>query len=243
MVRAVLLDLDDTLFDHRYCARTALDAVRGCHECFAAFSAVEFERTHAQLLEELHIRVMAGELDLTAARRERFRRLFGTAGVTADDQLVGVAAVAYRERYVSAWRAVPGAAALLAALKTRARIGIVTNNLLQEQQEKMRFCGFAAHVDVLIVSETAGVSKPDPAIFLLALNRLGCSAADAVMVGDSWRIDVLGARAAGIRAIWLNRTGAPCPDVSAGVPEIRALEPVSEVLDLVFSGTEAAIPS
>jgi len=52
------------------------------------------------------------------------------------------------------------------------------------------------------------------------------------MVGDSWVADVLGARAAGIRPVWFNRQAAESPDRS--VAEIRALEPVETVVDLVL---------
>ena len=65
-----------------------------------------------------------------------------------------------------------------------------------------------------MVSEAVGVSKPDPAIFEHALRALGCDAADAVMVGDSWAADVEGARGAGIRPIWFNRAGRRAPAAS-----------------------------
>ena len=81
-------------------------------------------------------------------------------------------------------RSVPGgqasrrrrARSLLAALKPRVRIGIVSNNLLEEQQGKIRLCGFDPYVDALVVSEAVGVAKPDPAIFARALEELGCAA-------------------------------------------------------------------
>jgi putative hydrolase of the HAD superfamily len=234
MVRAVLFDLDDTLFDHRYGARAALQDLHAAHGCFASMPFDGFEREHSTVLEELHRRVVAGDLPLDVARRERFRRLFAQAGVAADDELVNRTAVAYRERYLATRRTIAGAAALLPLVRERARIGVVSNNLLQEQQEKMRHLELDRYVDALVVSEEAGISKPDPRIFAIALERLGCSAGDAVMVGDSWHMDVMGARAAGIRAIWFNRLGLPTPDPSAGVAEIRALEPAGPVLAAVF---------
>jgi putative hydrolase of the HAD superfamily len=87
-------------------------------------------------------------------------------------------------------------------------------------------------VDVLIASEEAGVSKPDPRIFEIALERLEATADRAVMVGDSWANDILGARAAGIRAVWFNPAGddAPEPDV----PVLRALTPVEPALRVVL---------
>jgi putative hydrolase of the HAD superfamily len=53
------------------------------------------------------------------------------------------------------------------------------------------------------------------------------------MVGDSWTADVLGAQAVGMRAIWLNRHGATCPDPTI-VTEIAALEPLDTVADLIL---------
>lgn len=234
IVRAVLFDLDDTLFDHYYCSRSALEAVQASHDCFAGMPFEALERAHAQLLEHLHTDVMVGRLPIDDARRERFRRLYDAAGLAADERLVNEAATAYRKAYIAARRAVAGAADLLPLVKTRARVGIVSNNLLDEQQEKLRQCALEPFVDALVVSEEIGVSKPDPAIFRVALERLGCGAEDAVMVGDSWAADVVGARATGIRAIWFNRHGLPSPDPCAGVEEIRALRPAEDVMRILF---------
>ena len=233
-VRAVLFDLDDTLFDHASGARTALARVHEMHACFRERPFDEFERAHAEYLEALHQRVVAGELDVDAARLERFRRLFSGAEIAADDRLLRETAAVYRESYLAARRPVVGALPLLEALRPRARIGVVSNNLLEEQQDKSRLCGFEPLLDALVVSEEAGVAKPDPAIFAIALERLGCDAADAVMVGDSWANDIRGARAAGVRSIWFNPAGRPMPEPLADVREIRALEPVEPVLALIF---------
>jgi putative hydrolase of the HAD superfamily len=234
MVRAVLFDLDDTLFDHHGCSRSALQGVHESHACFGNMPFDDLADAHRRLLEELHHDVMLGRIPLDEARRERFRRLFGVAGVDASVEQASAAAVTYRDRYKSARRAIEGAAALLPLVRARARVGIVSNNLLEEQQEKLRHCGLDRFVDALVVSEEAGVSKPDPLIFHIALERLACAAADAVMVGDSWPADVIGARAAGVRAIWFNRHGAPKPDGADDVAEIAALAPPDSLLRLVF---------
>jgi FMN phosphatase YigB (HAD superfamily) len=55
------------------------------------------------------------------------------------------------------------------------------------------------------------------------------------MIGDLWDVDILGAYRAGIRAIWLNRYGATCPDANIAT-EINSFEPVEMVLDLVLKG-------
>ena len=87
MTRAVLFDLDDTLFDHAGCARRALQAVQGREPALAAMTFDTLERTHAEFLEQLHTDVMRGRVPLAAARRERFRRLLAASGAAAPDDL------------------------------------------------------------------------------------------------------------------------------------------------------------
>jgi YjjG family noncanonical pyrimidine nucleotidase len=234
VVRAVLFDLDDTLFDHRHCARSALGALHAAHPAFQSHPFDDFERLHVRLLEELHRRVAVGELPLDVARQERFRRLFEAMGAAADDDTVAHAAATYRDGYRRLRQPVTGAAALLAAVSTHAAIGIVSNNLLEEQADKLRYCGLDRYVDVLVVSEETGISKPDPRIFDIALERLEVTADDAVMVGDSWTADVAGARAAGIRAIWFNPTRAPKPEPDDAVQELWSLEPVERVVPVIL---------
>jgi putative hydrolase of the HAD superfamily len=238
VLRAVLFDLDDTLFDHRICARTALTTLHEAYDAFRNRPFEEVERLHASLLEELHVRVTSGELPLEQARRERFRRLFTAVGVRPGDDVVAEAANTYLGGYRKIRRAVAGAAALLAAVKKRSQIGIVSNNLLEEQQGKLRHCGLDRFVDELVVSEETRVSKPDPRIFQIALDRLGRRANEAVMVGDSWAADVIGARAAGIRAIWFNPQYLPSPEPDAGVAELHSLEPVDRALATIFTDRE-----
>lgn len=231
-VRAVLFDLDDTLFDHSHCAGAALAGVRRMHPSFIAVDETEFERRHAEILEVLHLDVLAGKIDLDAARVERFRRLFRAAGHDADPELASRTARAYRDGYIAARRAVAGAEALLRGIRAYAPVVVVSNNLLFEQQQKLRECGLERYVDVLVVSEEVGVSKPHPRIFAVALERAGCRPDEAVMVGDSWVNDIEGARRAGIRAIWFSRAGTAPIDPSVEV--LTSLEPTARAIALIL---------
>jgi putative hydrolase of the HAD superfamily len=232
MIRAVLFDLDDTLFDHRRSARAALDAV---HRAFASHvDFVEFERHHAHYLEEMHLEVLAGRATLEDARRERFRRVFDALGVRLDPSEVHRAAAAYRDGYAGSRTAVAGAGELLAHLHGRTRIGIVTNNLLEEQQNKLNVCGLARYVDVLVASEDVGVSKPDPEIFRIALRRFAVGAEEAVMVGDSWPNDIVGASAAGIRAVWFNARHSETPPSPGPIVSITSLRPAAAVAAIIL---------
>lgn len=239
-VRAVLFDLDDTLLDHQHCNRVALMAVRQNHRCFGAKSVSEIERENLRLLNEFHDKFLRGVYTLDEARRERFRRLFRFCGeeVSSDDVILS-AVGCFRRAYLSVRRPVPGALALLRELKPRVKIGVVTNNLVSEQQDKLKVCGLEPFVDAVAISEEVGFIKPQPEIFRVALERLDCACEEAVMVGDLWEVDILGARAAGIRPVWLNRYETPCPEEGVAA-EITALEPLDEVLRLIFNHEETA---
>lgn len=75
--------------------------------------------------------------------------------------------------------------------------------------------GLGHHFDAVVDSWHLGVTKPDPAIFAHALERLQVDAAHALMVGDSMKADVGGAMAAGIRAVLIDPLDL---HVDAGVP-------------------------
>jgi putative hydrolase of the HAD superfamily len=232
VTRAVLFDLDDTLFDHRTSARAALAEVHRHHG--GAIEFARFEEQHSRHLEDLHAEVLAGRISIDDARRERFRRLFAAMGIAIDEAAIDHTASVYRAGYVNARRVVDGAAALLQAVRPHARIAIVSNNLLEEQRGKLQFCGLASLVDELVVSEEVGVSKPDPRIFAVALSRLGVDAGEAVMFGDSWAADIAGAARAGIRAVWFNPLRKPRPAGPRDVPEVFSLTPPDAVLPILL---------
>jgi HAD superfamily hydrolase (TIGR01549 family) len=232
MLKAVLFDLDDTLFDHLGCARAALEGVKESQACLASVSFADLERAHAHFLEELHREVIAGRMPLDAARIERFRRLLASLGVETSDAQAEAAAEAYRDGYKAVRRAIEGAATLLPMVRARARVGIVSNNLRDEQADKLRVCGLDRFIDALVVSEDAGASKPDPAIFQVALDRFNCTPDEAVMVGDSWPADIVGARALGIPAVWFNPSGEEPPD--SAVPVLRALQPAEAAMRTIL---------
>ncbi|MFD2787345.1 HAD family hydrolase [Hymenobacter rubripertinctus] len=226
-VTTILFDLDDTLFDHTATARAALAATAAQRPSLRAVPAQVLYQRYSDLLEELHPRVMSGEIPYLDARALRFRRLL--ALYEAEPSAAELAALAEQHygHYRQVRQAVPGALALLRRLKPDYKIGVVTNNRTAEQQQKLTFLEMDGLVDALITSQAVGVLKPDPAMYHVALEQLGAGAAETVMVGDNWAADVVGALAVGIRPVWLNRHGLvkPLPEVA----ELTSLEPLASV--------------
>lgn len=83
--------------------------------------------------------------------------------------------------------------------------------------------GLLRWIDSVTYSQAVGVAKPDPRIFREALRHAGRRPEEALHVGDSYESDCLGAMKAGLRGVWLNRSGAPAPGPCEEVHDLRGL--------------------
>ena len=101
---------------------------------------------------------------------------------------------------------------MVAAIAEKLPVLLVTNGMTTIQKNRFARSPLRTLVKGMVISEELGVSKPRPGIFHAALNQLGVSPRDALMVGDGVNSDIRGANAAGIDACWLNPAGKPLPD-------------------------------
>jgi putative hydrolase of the HAD superfamily len=231
-IRAVLFDLDDTLFDNQFCSRAGLAAIQAGFPTLASEPFHVFEQRYRVLLEEVHLKVLSGQLSPAAARAERFQRFLSAASLASIEDAER-AAVLYATAFRASRRPIAGALELLGHLKAHVRIGVVTNNVRHEQVEKLQHCQLDGLIDVLVTSEDVGVAKPHPAIFEAALQQLACTPDQVVMVGDNWENDIVGATRVGMRSIWLNRYAEPHLDTTLA-PEITGLTPLEAVVALLM---------
>ncbi|SRR5579883_1440519 len=233
MLKAVLFDVDDTLFDHRYSSRSALAALQQKYPSHLSMVPLdEIEAHNLRILNEIHIDVLAGSLSIDNARAKRFATLLGIYGMSLSPEESLTVGGWYRAQYEASWRATPGATMVLEALRNRGiTVGVVTNNLVAEQTQKLEQCGLAPLVDSVTISEEAGCTKPDERIFQIALERVKSAPQQALMVGDSWNNDIIGARNAGIQAIWYNCYNEPSPDVR--VPQVTSLSELHAAINAI----------
>jgi putative hydrolase of the HAD superfamily len=125
-----------------------------------------------------------------------------------------------------AWRRRRGARSTLRRLRSRGIATGVVSNFDRRLPALLAALELAPLLDTVVLSSDAGVEKPDPRIFELALARLAVAAGDCVFVGDSAAHDLAGARAAGLRAIDVGSLATLCelPD-RLGAPATSESEP------------------
>ncbi|ASU78085.1 HAD family hydrolase [Actinopolyspora erythraea] len=239
-VKAVCLDIDDTLLDSHRSARRAFASLTGNDAAWPVWR---------RLTDEYNARMAAGEIDFETMCRERTRDFFGAFG----EQLSEGEVLAREQRRMAAlresWELFDDVSRCLEWLRASGfGIAAITNAPGAYQRHKLATTGLAASFDAVLISGECGVAKPSPGIFSAACAALCLSPAEVVHVGNNLEIDANGAACAGMHGVWLDRernssTSAVVPP--GGVSVITSLHELPELLvcDLPLDGTGDALPA
>lgn len=229
-ISVMLFDLDDTLFAHRNATVAAIAAHRAAlGGVFATADEKVAARRWNELEESQYHRYLAGELSYSGQRRARARAFVGDYGVLLEDAEADAWYDAYFLEYTKAWTLHDDALPCLDLLAADGiRFGIITNGDLDFQTAKIERIGLTNRVEHVVTSGELGYAKPDARIFEHACGLFGVSPSSAAYVGDRLRSDAIGASAAGLTGVWLDRPGAATADELAeardcGVRVIRTL--------------------
>ena len=85
--------------------------------------------------------------------------------------------------------------------------GDYTMGLLSNGNTYPERCGLEGYFQFVIFAQDYGIQKPDPRLFEIAIEHAGCTKHQLLHVGDSFQNDIVGAKQAGVKSIWLNRQG------------------------------------
>ena len=223
-IRAVCLDIDDTLIDFTSTAREALFDLIGRDDMWS-----RWQRT----TDEHVARVVAGELAYEDMHAERTKAFFADLGALLDDDLVADLEHRRCTRLRDGSRLFEDTLPCLDWLRAAGvRLAAVTNASGSHQRAKLDRLGIGRFFDTVIIAGELGAAKPDPVIFHTACARLGVPAEATLHVGDLLEADALGARDAGLHGVWLDRALTACHEVrtDAGVHVIESLADLPELL-------------
>jgi putative hydrolase of the HAD superfamily len=228
-VRGVLFDVDDTLVDHsgaqRIAILTYLASLGLVHDDAAVSRWREAEERHFS-------RHLTGELSFQGQRRARVREMLAAdGGAELDDATVDEWFAGFTTHFEAAWTTYDDVGAALAMVASRElALGIVTNVDANRQRRKLEIVGLGGCFDVVVGLDTLGFGKPDPRVFRHACELLGTQPSDTFFVGDRLDHDAIGARDAGLRAVWLDRSGTAGADVPDGITRVATLAELEAVL-------------
>lgn len=207
MIRAVLFDAVGTLIDLR----------EPVGETYSRAVAEQGLRISAWRMGDAFARVVAAAeplvfpeaepVELPTLEREWWRRVVRSTFLAADSARrvpdFDACFEGLWRHYATpaAWLAREGAAETLAGLREQGLRTAVVSNFDGRLPGLLEALGLAPLLDTVVLPSDAGAAKPDPRIFLLALQRLDLAAAEALFVGDDAHHDLEGARAVGLEAV------------------------------------------
>ncbi|MFJ4848898.1 MULTISPECIES: HAD family hydrolase [unclassified Streptomyces] len=240
-IRAVLWDIDDTIFDYSAAERAGVLTHLRNEGLLSAFEDEYGEdgentavaRWHAVM--NLHYeRFLAGEITWAEQRRERVRAFLGpdVPDAAADSWFA-----AYYVHFEAAWAVFPDVVPALDALTPGYRHGLLSNSATAHQERKLARLGLRNRFECLLCSQELGFAKPAPEAFLAACEALGLPPAEVAYVGDKADTDARGANAAGLHGVWLDRTG------SVTAPDLRRITGLAQLPALLAADTRFGAPS
>lgn len=233
-VEWVWMDLDDTLWDFQANSRALLTALyheRGFDRYFP--TALHWLRAYEEHNHALWADYALGRIERSFLLADRFRYPLQQAGHPQADAESRFLDGHYLDRLGSMPLLVPGARELLQSLRARGyKIGVLSNGFTCVQHRKLSTTGLAPLVDLTVLSDDIGVTKPQRGIFDHAVALAATRPDRCLMVGDNPATDIAGAVAAGWRAIYFHRPGpgTELPPLPAGVPAVTSLEALNRTL-------------
>lgn len=209
-VQAVVFDLDDTLYLERDYVRSGFAAV-----------AEELRRRHAAPPD---CDAWMWQEFLQGRRQGIFNALAERLGLPLSEEDIRGLVEAYRT-HRPVIRAAPEAVQALAALKGRAKRGLLSDGFLPAQRLKLDAIGLADEFDAVVFTEEMGRQcwKPSPAGFERIAGELGVAHADCAYVADNPAKDFVAPNALGWRSVQWRRAGqvhADNPAPSGGAPQV-----------------------
>ncbi|MFE4860387.1 HAD family hydrolase [Streptomyces sp. NPDC056670] len=233
-IRAVLWDIDDTIFDYATASRSGMRAHLDIEGLPRAYESLETALDAWDELTAFHwARFAAGETDWHGQRRDRVRAFLGEA--MSDER-----AEAWFERHIAhyeaAWSLFPDALPVLDVLAEDYRHAVLSNSSLPNQDRKLRILGVRDRFEALLCAAELGVAKPQAGAFHAGCAALGLPPDEVVYVGDQPDIDARGAVEAGLKAVWLDRSG------TGGRPELVRITGLDQLPGLLRRDTRFGAP-
>ena len=198
-IDAILFDLDYTLFDSEASERDALTMTLRDN---GISPTVEVITRYQSINKSLWKMLEREAIDLEYLRVNRFEQLLEALDESKDPQVL---ADCYTTNLGKCGKFYAEVKPLLERLQGVVKLAIVTNGVSKTQRMRLEIHDYEQYFDAVVVSGEFGIPKPNPAIFNEALDLLGLSKDDnVIMVGDSLSSDMRGAMSLGLTACWFN---------------------------------------
>lgn len=204
MIKAVLIDIDNTLLDFHKCSKESM--------CLAAEDfGIEFPENYFETFTEINNslweKIEKGELTRQGLFKVRWNLIFEAMGIKADgpafDEL-------FREYIKKSAIPVDGAKEILEYLSEKYYVCVASNSAYEQQKARLDRAGMMPYIKKIFTSEEIGFAKPSTEFFEACKKELSFLSKDEIMlIGDSVTADIEGAKNYGFKTCWFNFAKKP----------------------------------
>ena len=199
MIKAVLIDIDNTLLDFRKCSKESM--------CLAAEDfGIDFPENYFEIFTEINNglweKIEKGELTRQGLFKVRWNLIFEAMGIKADgpafDEL-------FREYIKKSANPVDGAKEILEYLSEKYYVCVASNSAFEQQKARLDKAGMLPYIKEIFTSEEIGFAKPSTEFFEACVNGHSSFGKDEIMlIGDSITADIEGGKKFGLKTCWFN---------------------------------------
>lgn len=241
MIKEVIFDIDDTLYDYEEGDAAGMERTANYAETVLQVPKEEFRALYEKLRIETNERLGMDNAAIHS-RSIRLQNLLELMEKPIFPHLRNMYDL-YWQVFFEVCKPEPGCMELMEELKKRGiTIGIGTDMTARMQYEKLEKLGYAPYINHMVTSQEAGYEKPHAIFMERCIKKAGCSPRECVFVGDNFRKDVLGAARAGMHAVWYNAKKKERPaDVDLKPEQYHEIHSYQEFLpwmDSLNSGEE-----
>lgn len=230
MRKALLFDLDDTLFDFHRSEREALEktllsfGITPNDEIIEYYSRVNDSQW--KLLEKGELtreQVLTGRFDI-------FYEGIGKSGIDSNETWVR-----YENNLSKSWYYIDGAEELLSELCLDYELYIVSNGTATVQDGRIAASGIGKYFKDIFISQRIGYNKPDKRFFDLCFEKMnGLKHENALLIGDSLSSDIQGGINSGIATLWYNPHNKKATEEIRPSYEVTSLDMIPIVAEMFF---------
>ncbi len=202
IVTDVFFDLDHTLWDFEKNSALTFEKILSDHHIGIELN--DFLKVYVPANFQFWKLYREEKITKEDLRYQRLKTVFDALNYVVSDATINQLSEDYIQYLSSYNHLIDGTVEILEYLKPRYKLHIITNGFEEVQNKKMSNAGIYKYFEHIINSEMAGVKKPNPVIFQLALERAKVSSKCSIMIGDSIEADVIGAQAMGFHTIHFN---------------------------------------
>ena len=225
MIKAVLIDVDNTLLDFHLGSKVIMQQL--FEEYSHPFTDVIY-KTYIEINDVLWKKYERGEVTREEIYEARWKTVFERLGI-------GINSTEFEKKYLEELKTsaekVEGAEELLVYLSSKYPVYAASNAVQERQELRLAKAGLTKYLKDIFTSEMLGASKPSAEFFEKCLKNMGgFNAEDVIMIGDSITADINGGNAIGMKTCWFNFEGKEVPK---GLKTDFIVDKLHEILEII----------